>query len=324
MSGTAKAAPVEDMVANVSSEAAEPIEILADEVDLEVSVVDDTPPEDQNRPPKAADDRSEDDDLDESQFGQRIRKRIDKLRYEWNEERRAKEGALRENQEAVNYAQSVQGENQTLKQQLADQRKLLYDQVSAKTDAEIDGAKRLYKEAYEAGDADAITDAQSELSRLNAERAQYVYAPALHPAPQQAAVPQQPQQLPIPPPDPLAVDWIKKNTWFQSPGYEEMTGYAIGLHEKLVRQGVDPRGNPQYYEGIDESLRKQFTDHFGEAADAGYAPTSRRTPVVAPARRGGKAPRRVELNQSQVNLARKLGLTPEQYAQQLVKEMGNG
>ena len=74
---------------------AEPVEILGDEIDLEVSVVDDTPTEDQNRPVRA-DGAEEDDDLDESQFGQRIRKRIDKLRYEWNEERRAKEGALRE------------------------------------------------------------------------------------------------------------------------------------------------------------------------------------------------------------------------------------
>ena len=312
--------PAEEMVA---PEAAEPVEILAEELDLEVSIIDDTPLEDQNRPSRVEDDGGEDDDLDESKFGKRIRKRIDKLRYEWNEERRAKEGALRENQEAVSYAENVQGENQTLRQQLADQRKLLYDQVSAKTDAEIDGAKRLYKEAYETGDADAITDAQSELSRLNAERAQYAYAP-VQPVPQQAAVQQQPQQPSVPPPDPLAVDWLKKNAWFQSPGYEEMTGYAIGLHEKLVKQGVDPRGNTQYYEGIDISLRKQFAEHFGKTADAGDAPASRRTPVVAPARRGGKAPRRVELNQSQVNLARKLGLTPEQYAQQLVKEMGNG
>ena len=322
MSDTARAETIQEEV--TPPEVVEPVEVLADALDLEVNVVDDTPPEDQ-RPPRA-DGTEEDDDLDEGQFGQRIRKRIDKLRYEWNEERRAKEGALRENQEAVNYAQAVQGENQTLKQQLADQRKLLYDQVSAKTDAEIDGAKRRYKEAYEAGDADAITDAQSELSRLNAERAQYVYAPA-QPMPQQAPVqqqPQQPQQQPVPPPDPLAVDWLKKNTWFQAPGYEEMTGYAIGLHEKLVKQGMDPRGNPKYYEGIDAAMHKQFTEHFGKAADAGDAPTSRRTPVVAPARRGGKAPRRVELNQSQVNLARKLGLTPEQYAQQLVKEMGNG
>jgi len=103
-----------------------------------------------------------------------------------------------------------------------------------------------------------------------------------------------------------------------------MTGYAIGLHEKLVKQGIDPRGNPQYYEQIDAVLKQQFSENVGKEGEAGVAPTSRRTPVVAPARRGGKTPRKVELNQSQVNLARKLGLTPEQYAQQLVKEMGNG
>ena len=103
-----------------------------------------------------------------------------------------------------------------------------------------------------------------------------------------------------------------------------MTGFAVGLHEKLVKQGIDPRGNPDYYINIDGALQKQFPNHFEKAADAGEAPTSRRTPVVAPARRGGKAPRKVELTSTQVALARKLGLTPEQYAQQLVKETGNG
>ena len=112
---SSKAAPV-TAAEMVAPEAAEPVEILAEELDLEVSIIDDTPSEDQNRSPRAADDGGEDDDLDESQFGKRIRKRIDKLRYEWNEERRAKEGALRENQEAVSYAQNVQGENQTLRQ----------------------------------------------------------------------------------------------------------------------------------------------------------------------------------------------------------------
>ena len=274
MSNTGKEAVLETEVS-----LAEPVEILGDEVDIEVSVVDDTPEGDRNRPARV-DGADEDGDLDESQFGKRIRKRIDKLRYEWNEERRAKEGALRENQEAVHYAQNVQGENQSLKQQLSDQRRLLYDQVSAKTDAEISGAKQRYKEAYE------------------------------------------PQQS-VPPPDPLAVDWLKRNTWFQQPGYEEVTGFAIGLHEKLVKQGVDPRGNPQYYEQIDAVLSQQFSER-GKENEAGEAPTSRRTPVVAPAKRGGKTPRKVELNQSQVKLARKLGLSPEQYAQQLVKEMSGG
>ena len=301
--------------------AAEPTEVLSNVDNVEVSIVDDTPEGDKNRPARAS--GGEEDDIDESQFSNRIRKRIDKLRYEWNEERRGKEKALRENTEAVRYAQSIQGENEALKGQLIDQRKLLYDQVSAKTDAEIDGAKRKYREAYEAGDADSITDAQSELSRLHAERSQYMYAA---PSVQEAQPVQQPQpQAPaVPPPDPLAVDWLKSNAWFQQPGYEEVTGFAIGIHEKLVKQGFDPRGNVEYYQHVNEALRTQFPDKFGKAEVAGDAPTSRRTPVVAPAKRGGGKARKVELTSTQVSLARKLGLTPEQYAQQLVKEMGNG
>jgi|6_EtaG_2_1085325.scaffolds.fasta_scaffold05494_5 hypothetical protein len=307
---------------DLAAVAAEPTEVLSNVDDVEVSVVDDTPEEDQNRPSRAG--GGEEDDIDESQFSGRIRKRIDKLRYEWNEERRNKEKALRENTEAVRYAQTIQGENEALKGQLIDQRKLLYDQVSAKNDAEIDGAKRRYREAYEAGDADSITEAQSELSRLHAEKSHVMYAA---PPAQEAQPVQQvpPQQAPaVPPPDPLAVDWLKSNPWFQQPGYEEVTGFAIGVHEKLVKQGFDPRGNVQYYQHVNEALRTQFPDKFGKEEVAGNAPTSRKTPVVAPAKRGGGKARKVELTSTQVSLARKLGLTPEQYAQQLVKEMGNG
>ena len=303
----------------VADIASEPFEVLSDNEEVEVSIVDDTPPEDRGRPPRV-EVEGEEDDFDDSQFGERIRKRIDKLRYEWNEERRAKDGAVRESQEAVRYAQSIQGENEDLKRRLNDQSQLLYDQVSAKTDAEIDGAKRKYREAHDSGDADAITEAQNELSKLHAEKSQYAYV-----APQ-APLPAQPQQQPaqhVPPPDPLAVDWLKRNTWFQQPGYEEMTGFAIGLHEKLVKQGMDPRGNAQYYEQIDKVLQEKFADS-GKDGAAGNAPTSRKTPVVAPARRGGGKPRKVELTSTQVALARKLGLTPEQYASQLVKELRNG
>ena len=295
---------------------------IPDDDDIEVEIVDDVPEEDQGRAARAPDEE-EDDDFDENEFGNRVKKRIQKLRYEWNEERRAKEHALRENNEAVRYAQSIQAQNQALAQQLTDQRRLLYDQVSAKTDAEIEGAKRLYKEAYESGDSDQIVDAQGELARLHAERSQFMYqAPAEAPAPQQEF--QQPAQPEAPPPDPVAVDWLKKNPWFQQTGYEEMTGFAVGIHEKLVKQGVDPRSNPAYYEQIDGVLRQRFPDYFGKENGASQVPTSRKTPVVASAKRGGGKPRKVELTGTQVELARKLGLTNAQYAAQVVKEMTNG
>ena len=297
---------------------------------FEVSIVDDTPEEDRGRAKQAddADDaEGEDEDLDETQFSKRIQKRINKLRYDYNEERREKERFQRENAEAVNYAQSIQSQNEELRNQSAELRRLLYDQVAAKTDTEIESVKRRYKEAYENGDTDSVVSAQEDLSRLYAEKTRFS---AESDSFEQQAVPQQQpvqqQQPDIPPPDPMAVDWLKRNSWFQQPGYEEMTGYAVGLHEKLVKQGVDPRNNPSYYENIDTALQKQFSEFFGEGQEqASESPTSRRTPVVAPSKRGtGRTPRKVELTSTQVSLAKKLGLSPQQYAAQLVKEMSNG
>lgn len=297
---------------------------------FEVSIVDDTPEEDRGRAKQAddADDaEGEDEDLDETQFSKRIQKRINKLRYDYNEQRREKERFQRENAEAVNYAQSIQSQNEELRNQSAELRRLLYDQVAAKTDTEIETVKRRYKEAYENGDTDSVVSAQEDLSRLYAEKTRFsVESDSFEQqaAPQQQLVQQ--QQTNIPPPDPMAVDWLKRNAWFQQPGYEEMTGYAVGLHEKLVKQGVDPRNNPSYYENIDTALQKQFSEFFGEGQEqASEAPTSRRTPVVAPSKRGtGRTPRKVELTSTQVSLAKKLGLSPQQYAAQLVKEMSNG
>jgi len=295
---------------------------------FEVSVVDDTPEDDQNRPARS-DDSEENDDLDEGQLSQRIQKRIGKLRYEYNEERREKERFQRENSEAVNYAKQIQSENEALKNEHAELRRLLYDQVAAKTNSDIESAKRRYREAYESGDTDAVVSAQEELSKLHAEKMRYsTEVDSFSRQPQQPQQqPQQQVQAPqVQPPDPMAVDWLKRNSWFQQPGYEEMTGFATGVHEKLVKQGVDPRNNTGYYEQIDAALREQFSEFFGQGTTpASEAPTSRRTPVVAPTKRGsGAAPRKVELTSTQVSLAKKLGLSPQQYAAQLMKEMSNG
>ena len=305
----------------------DPIDVLAEDApDIEVSVIDDTPEEDRNRPPRG--EVSENLDEDIPGLSERVKSRMDTLRYEFHNERRDKETALRENNEAVRYAQNVQTENKALKDQLSNSRRLLYDQVSAKNDVELDAAKSRFKEAYETGDADAIADAQSEVSRLHAERSHYnVAAPdAYNEQPVQQEVLDQPQQQQhVPPPDPKAVAWLQKNPWFQRPGYEQLTGFAIGVHEQLVRKGYNPLVHNEYYEIVDKELRNKFPESFEKEASSGSGPpTSRKTPVVAPAGRGGKKPSKVELSSSQVRLASKLGITPEQYAAQVVKEIANG
>jgi hypothetical protein len=302
-----------------------PVDILsADEPDIEVSVVDDTPEDDRNRPPRGDVEENLEEDI--PGMSERVKSRMDTLRYEFHNERREKESAQRENTEAVRYAQNVQTENKTLKDELSNNRRLLYDQVSAKNDVELDAAKARFKEAYETGDADAVADAQSEVSRLHAERSHYNVAASdvYNEQPVSQELPVQGQQH-VAPPDPKAVAWLHKNPWFQKPGYEQLTGFAIGVHEQLVRQGYDPRVHDEYYQTVDRELRDKFPDSFEKAASSGSGPpTSRKTPVVAPAGRGGRKPSKVELSSSQVRLASKLGITPEQYAAQVVKEIANG
>jgi len=305
----------------------DPVDILSkDEPDIEVSVVDDTPEQDRNRSPRG--EVTEDLEEDIPGMSERVKTRMDTLRYEFHNERREKESAQRENTEAVRYAQNVQSENKALKDQLSNSRRLLYDQVSAKSDVELNAAKARFKEAYETGDADAIADAQSEVSRLHAERSHYNVAASdsYNEQPVGQELPAQNQQVQrVEPPDPKAVSWLQKNPWFQRPGYEDITGFAMGVHEKLVRRGYDPRVHDEYYQTVDKELREKFPDHFEKASSPGSGtPTSRKTPVVAPASRGGRKPSKVELSSSQVRLASKLGITPEQYAAQVVKEIANG
>jgi len=304
----------------------DPVDVLSEDVpDFEVSVVDDTPKEDRNRPPRG----EVSDDLEEDIPGlsERVKSRFDTLRYEFHNERREKESAQRENTEAVRYAQRIQEENKGLKDQLSSSRRLLYDQVSAKNDVELDAAKQRFRDAYETGDADAVAEAQSEVSRLHAERSHYNVANEMGDLNGSYSDDQQQQQVQshVQPPDPKAVSWLQRNPWFQKPGYEQVTGFAIGVHEQLIRKGYNPLIHNEYYEIVDKELGSKFPDIFGKEASSGSGPpTSRKTPVVAPAGRGGKKPSKVELSSSQVRLANKLGITPEQYAAQVMKEMANG
>ena len=102
-----------------------------------------------------------------------------------------------------------------------------------------------------------------------------------------------------------------------------MTGYAFGVHEKLVKSGINPQTQAdEYYKAIDDSMRQRFPDKFdGQIIEE--APVRQTGSVVAPASRSAKKPRRVQLTSTQVALAKRLGLTAEQYAAQLLKEASN-
>ena len=290
-----------------------------DDDGFEIEVVDDTPEEDKGKPRRAegADPKVPDDDEIQS-YSEGVQKRIKQLKFEYHEERRAKEEAARLQEEALKYAQQVQQENQRLLKTLEDGEGVLVNQAKGRVAAELDKAKAAYKAAYETGDPDALIEAQEKLTMLQNEKIRYEnYKP--QPRQQQAPQPQYQQPTPQPNrPSDRALQWAQRNDWFEKDS--EMTGYAYGLHEKLVKSGVAP-DTEEYYNQIDSAVRRVFPDRFDDVSFEETAPQRQTGNVVAPAARSGKKPRKVQLTSTQVSLAKRLGLSNEQYAAQLMKDM---
>jgi hypothetical protein len=286
------------------------------ENDFKVEVVDDTPLEDRGRKPlpKEVVDELEKDTLEE--YSDKVKKRLSQMKKVWHDERREKEAAKREREEALRFAQAQADENKRLKQRLGQGEKLFIDEVKKTATNEIDAAKAKLRTAYEAGDVDQIAAAQEEMTDAKLKLKEYErFKPSLQ-EPEEGV--QQPQQTRPAPVDTKAETWKSKNDWFGKD--EEMTALALGLHEKLVKSGIDPRSD-EYYDRIDATMKKRFSDYFGDEQSTEFEdkPTPRKPAnVVAPATRS-TAPRQVRLTASQVALAKKLGLTPEQYARELIK-----
>ena len=291
--------------------------------EIEVEVVDDTPPADRNREPLPQElvDELEKDDL--AEYSTKVKQRLGQMKKVWHDERRAKESATREREEAVSVAQRYLAENTQLKQKLGAGEKMFIGAVTKTATDELSASKQKLKEAYEAGDADAIADAQEAMTDAKFKLRDYQnYKPALQEEETKVESNQQ-AQAPRQVVDPKAETWRQKNTWFGVD--EEMTALALGLHEKLVKEGVDTSSDA-YYSRLNSTIRKRFPEYYdGDQTESQGKPANRKAAtVVAPATRS-TAPNRVRLTQTQMGLAKKFGLTPEAYAREVIKlENTNG
>ena len=298
---------------------------------IEIKLEDDTPEEDRGRKPlpKEVVEELEGDDLDE--YSEKVKKRLGQMKKVWHDERRAKEAALREREEALRFAQIREQEIKQLKQRLGNGEKAYIQEVTKSANNDLGVAKERLKQAYEAGDAGKITEAQEALTEAKLRIKQYEnFQPSLQEDFTGVQPTQQYQVPPAPQPvsDPKAEAWKDKNPWFGTD--EEMTALALGLHEKLVRSGVDPRSD-DYYDRVNATMRKRFPDYFDaeveeekptQTREAEKPTRTKPANVVAPVTRG-TAPRQVRLTPTQVAIAKKLGLSNEQYARELMKLEAN-
>ena len=246
-----------------------------------------------------------------NEYSDKVRKRIQHFTKGYHDERRKAEAAAREKEEAIRLAQQLLQENEKLKQESSKTQTALLEQAKARINHELEASKRAYKQAYESGDSDKVVEAQIALNNVQAKAERLAaYKPALQP--KQVEVKPEPVAPAV---DSKALEWQKSNPWFGSD--DEMTSLALGLHQKLVREGIDPQSE-EYYDRINRRMRQVFPDAFESEDESPERP--RRNNVVAPASRS-TAPKKIVLTKTAVALAKRLGLTPEQYARQVAEDM---
>ena len=295
-----------------------------DKVDFEIEgegttaieVVDDTPPEDRGRKPMVEPPKEVTDE-ELSKYDESVQKRIKHFTKGYHEERRAKEAAQREKDEALRFAQALAEENRTLKGSVNQGQTALLEQAKKVIANELEDAKRQYKAAYEAGDTDALLEAQEALTnaKLRADKVNN-----FRPAPLQeekTVVQPTPQPQQAAPVDEKLLAWQDRNQWFGS--NKRMTAYALGLHEDLVGEGI-PSGSEEYYRRIDADMKERFADQFGADDSVDAKPQRTKSNIVAPATRS-TAPKKIVLTQTQVNIAKRLGVPLELYARKVAEEM---
>jgi hypothetical protein len=283
----------------------------------EIEIVDDTPEADRNRKPMAEPPKEVTED-ELAKYDESVQNRIKHFTKGYHEERRAKEAALREREEAIRVAQTIAEENKKLKGSLSQGQNALIEQAKKVVANEVDQAKARYKAAYEAGDSDALLAAQDELTsaKLKADKINN-----FRPAPlQEEKVDVQPQQIQqqAPAADPKLLAWQERNQWWGV--NRKMSAYALGVHDDLVSEGV-PAGSDEYYRRLDADLQERFPDQLGVKEPADAPPQRNKSSnVVAPATRS-TAPKKIVLTKSQVEIAKRLGVPLELYARKVADEM---
>ena len=283
------------------------VEIETETPEVEIEVVDDTPLRDRGAQ-ALLDPVADPTDEEINSYSDKVRIRIEALTHARHDERRAKETTVREKQELEVFARRLMEENKQLKTYVDKGSQQYAEKVQESADHGLETARRNYKAAQEAFDTDAILEAQEALieAKANALAAKNFKVPPLQT--QENDVQTQHSLPEVAKPDEKTLRWQAKNQWFGAEGHEELTSFSLGLHQKLVNSGVDPRSD-DYFERIDARMKATFPDMFGGA-------TKRPTSVVAPATRSTGA-KKIQLTRSQIELAKQFGLTPQQYAVQV-------
>lgn len=291
--------------------------------DFEIEITDDTPDEDKGKKPLPKEVVDELETADDSEdYSGNVKNKFKQYKKAWHDERRAKEEAYREQEEALTIAQKILDENKRLKSLLESGEQELITTYKSQAELEVEKAKRSYKEAYDYGNTDAIVEAHEELIKATQKLDKVQnFRPTIQNVDEDVQILPQKQQR-VTQLDPKVAEWVAENPWFNDPEKQLMNDYAVSFHNKLAgKYGEKFVGTDEYFNQINKEIAKRFPEEFEDSTPTNDEPETQRTKlstVVAPAKRS-TAPKKITLTKTQVALAKKFGLTPEQYARELSK-----
>lgn len=297
------------------------------EPEIVVDIVDDRPQQDRNRPPRDPNRPSaQPSDEELGKYTQGVQDRLKQMRWEYHEERRHKEQFQREHAVALDLARRVHQENSSLRKLLSDGHRTLLNSSKQSAENEIKALQESLKAALDAGDTGKAAQLNSEIARAAArgEATNHVAPlqfeedqgppPGWQPPQQQQ---QQPQRVQL---SNEMQSWTEENPWFGGKGQveQEMTALAFATHNRLFNSGVRPE-SPDYFREINDTVRNRFSDYFEDKPAGREQATRQSRPQVAAATRTAPTrgdSRRVALTLSELGVAKRLGVSPEQYARE--------
>jgi len=278
---------------------------------------DDVQPESNENRPAVEVKKQTDDEDDLSQYSASVRKRISKITKKFRDEEEQRLAA-------VEFAESVKKQNDELKAKLDKLDTTYVGEFDTRVQSQAAAAKEAYRKAYEAGDADALYEAQQTISRIAMEEARLSQLKEQREqetkkAETNDAAPAATQSAPTPPPpkpDPRAEEWATQNEWFGQD--QTMTYAAFGIHKTLIEEeGLDPN-TEEYYTELDNRIRSNFPHKFGEQKKSS-GPRVASAGATASKTGSTKGRRTVKLTPSQIAIAKRLNVPLEEYAK-YVKE----
>jgi dsDNA-specific endonuclease/ATPase MutS2 len=279
---------------------------ISDEIEIEIQ--DDTPVEDRGREklPEEIVKELEADELED--YSDKVKTRMKQMKKVWHDERREKEQAERERQEALTLAQKVLEENKQLKAKVSGTETALVSKYKESAQRQLNDAKQEYKDAFESGDSERVVEAHQKMTAAKEildKTERYKPTPVQE---EETVVNSSPSKL-----ESKTAAWQERNPWFGTD--KLMTALALGLHEELIeKHGQSFNSTDEYWREVDKTMRDRFPERFKRDNRT----ETRQTTVVAPATRS-MAPKKVTLTKSQLNIVKRLGVTPEQYAREFLK-----